>query len=339
MQIVFMKELPNMKNLNLAFAILVSAVMAGNALANDPVYSETVGYQTTTLPANSYKGVGISLVNPPLLSGGISTSTSGLLTISGAATIGSTLDASSAYYVEITSGVNEGDRFDVDVATTKSANNATVKLATSSSRNTASSTINLAGQSLVLRKQVTLDQFRQSLTGTLKGDDGSALQADTVYIHNGTAFDVYWLAADLQSWVTDADPEDHRYDIIAPGQGFLFYKRGTAATFTSVGYVRNNSYKQVIPAGFKMNAPGFPRSYTPTTLGGSLNQGWSLNDRIYIHNGVGFGLYTLMSDGSAQGAWDNGNDPDAQNNVEIVKGDTAFLTELITADSSIETKP
>ena len=328
-----------MKNLNLAFAILVSAVMAGNALANDPVYSETVGYQTTTLPANSYKGVGISLVNPPVLSGSISTSSSGLLTISGAATIGSTLDASSAYYVEITSGDNEGDRFDVDVATTKLANNATVKLATSSSRNTASSSVDLAGQSLVLRKHVTFDQFRQSLSGTLTGNDDYPSQADVIYLHNGTAFNVYWLGTDKQSWFTGADPDDHRGTIIAPGQGVLFYKRGSPASFTSVGNVRNNSYKQVIPAGFKMNAPGFPRSYTPITLGGALNQGWSLNDRIYIHNGVGFGLYTLMSDGSAQGAWDNGNNPDPQNNVELVKGDTAFLTELITADSSIETKP
>jgi len=336
MQVVFMKETTNMKKLNLSLAILALAAMAGHATT---VTSDTVGYQTTTLPANSYKGVGVSLVNPPILSGGISTSNSGLLTISGATAIGSTLDPASAYYIEITSGANEGDRFDVDVATTKTANNATVKLASSSIRNTASSTVNLAGQSLVLRKHVTLDQFRQSLSGTLTGSDVSASQADAVYIHNGNAFDIYYLAGDKQTWSSDADPDDHRDLIIEPGQGFLFYKRGTAATFTSVGNVRNNSYKQVIPAGYKMCSPGFPRSYTPVTLGASLNQGWSLNDKIYIHNGVGFGILTLTSDTSAQGAWDNGNDPEPQNDVQVVQGDTAFLTKLITADTSIENKP
>lgn len=325
-----------MKKLNLSLAILALAVMAGHATT---VTSDIVGYQTTTLPANSYKGVGISLVNPPLLSGSVSTSSSGLLTISGAATIGSMLDAASAYYVEIRSGANEGDRFDVDVATTKTANNATLKLASSSIRNTASSTVDLAGQSIVLCKHVTFDQFRQSLTGTLTGNDDYSSQADIIYLHNGTAFDVYWLGADKQSWFTGADPDDHRDTIIAPGQGVLFYKRGTQATFTSVGNVRNNSYKQVIPAGYKMCSPGFPRGYTPVTLGASLNQGWSLNDKIYIHNGVAFGLYTLTSDNSAQGAWDNGNDPEPQNDVQVVQGDTAFLTKLITADTSIETKP
>jgi len=332
-----MKEIMNMKKLNVALAILVTAVMAGNAQTT--VTSDIVGYQTTALPANSYKGVGISLVNSAVVSGSIATSVSGLLTISGASAIGSTLDAASAYYVEITSGANVGDRFDVDVATTKTANNATVKLASTSTRNTASSTVNLAGQSLVLRKHVTLDQFRQSLTGTLTGSDVSASQADTVYIHNGNAFDVYYLGADKQTWISDADPEDQRNKIIDPGQGFLFYKRGTQATFTSVGNVRDNNYKQVIPAGYKMCAPGFPRSYTPVTLGGALNQGWNLNDKIYVHSGVAFNVLNLTSDGTAQGAWDNGNDPEPQNDVQLVGGDTAFLTKLNTASASIETKP
>ena len=326
-----------MKKLNIALAILVTAVMAGNAQTT--VTSDIVGYQTTTLPVGSYKGVGISLVNPAVVSGSIATSASGLLTISGASAIGSTLDAASAYYVEITSGANVGDRFDVNVAATKSANNATVQLASSSTRNTASSTVNLAGQSLVMRKHVTFDQFRQSLTGTLTGNDDTASQADTLYVHNGIAFDIYWLGADKQSWFTSADPDDHRDTIIAPGQGVLFYKRGTAATFTSVGNVRNNNYKQVIPSGYKMCAPGFPRSYTPVTAGASLNQGWSVNDRIYVHNGTAFSLYTLTSDGSAQGAWDNGIDPDPVNDTQIVQGDTAFLTKLNTASASIETKP
>ena len=328
-----------MKKLNVALAIFVTAVMAGNAQTNVTVTSDIVGYQTTTLPAGSYKGVGISLVNPAVVTGSIATSASGLLTISGASAIGSTLDAASAYYVEITSGANVGDRFDVNVAATKSANNATVQLDSSSSRNTASSTVNLAGQSLVMRKHVTLDQFRQSLTGTLTGSDVSASQADTAYIHNGNAFDVYYLAADKQTWASDADPEDHRDMIIAPGQGFLFYKRGTQATFTSVGNVRNNNYKQVIPAGYKMCAPGFPRIYTPVSLGGALNQGWNLNDKIYVHSGVAFNVLNLASDGTAQGAWDNGNDPESQNDVQLVGGDTAFLTKLNTASASIETKP
>ena len=326
-----------MKKLNVTLAILVAAVMAGNAQST--VTSDIVGYQTLNIPANSYKGVGISLLNPPVLSGSISSSASGLLAISGASAIGSNLDAGSFYYVEITSGSNEGDRFDVDVNATKTSNNGTIKLQNSSTRNTASSSVNLAGQSLVMRKHVTFDQFRQSLSGTLTGNDDSASQADVIYFHNGNAFDVYWLGADKESWWFGGDPDDHRNEIIGPGQGFLFYKKGSPASFTSVGNVRNNSYKQVIPAGYKMCSPGFPRSYTPVTAGASLNQGWNLNDKIYVHNGVAFDLYTLTSDGSAQGAWDNGVDPDPSNNTQIIQGDTAFLTKLVNDDTSIETKP
>jgi hypothetical protein len=327
----------NMKKLCAAFAIFVAAVIAVNAA--DPVTSETVGYQTMNIPANSYKGIGISLVNPQLISGTIANNTSGLLTISGASSIGNMLDAASFYYVEITSGTNEGDRFDVDVNQTKTSNDGTIKLQSSSIRNTASSSANLAGQSLVLRKHVTFDQFRQSLSGTLTGNDDYASQADIIYVHNGTAFDVYWLGADKQSWWYGGDPDDHRNEIIAPGQGVLFYKRGSPASFTSVGNVRNNSYKQVIPTGYKMCSPGFPRSYTPVTVGASLNQGWSPNDKIYVHNGVAFDLYTLMTDGTAQGAWDSGVEPDNSNNAQIIQGDTAFLTKLNIADTSVEAKP
>ena len=319
---------------------LVFAGLSSFLHAQTTSYSDVVGYQKVNLAANSYRGIGISLLNPAVITGSVSSKSGGTITVANAATLGSSLEAApSAYYLEVTSPTNSpniGDRFEVDVAATKTANNSTIVLA-SSSRNTANpSTTSLATDTgFVVRKHVTLDQVRASITGTLRGNDDSPATADMIFIHNGTGFTPYWLGADLQSWYIDGDPEDQRNVVIGPGQGFLFYKRGNTASFTSVGLVRGNDYKQVLPAGFQMNAPGFPRSYTPLDLGGTTANGWTANDKIYVHNGIGFGALTLLSDG----AWDDGEQPDPLNNTIIVEGDTGFLTRLAAPVSDIEAKP
>jgi len=330
-----------MKKMNLLLGTLLATVALSHAVDS---YSDVVGYQKATLPANAYKGVGISLLNPAVVSGSVSSQGGYVVSLSGASSLGASLEAApAAYYLEVTSPTNSpniGDRFEVDVAATKTANNATVVLA-ASSRNTAnaSSASLAAGTGVVVRKHVTFDQFRASITGTLRGDDNSPASADVIYLHNGISFVPFWLGADLQSWLSNDDPDDHRYDVIAPGQGVLFYKRGSAATFTSVGSVRNNDFKQSLQAGYQMSATGFPKSYSPVQLGGSIDQGWRNGDKIYVHNGISFTTYTLLDDRSAQGFWDDGENPDPSNDVTVVDGATSFLTKLTVPSVDIEIKP
>jgi hypothetical protein len=331
----------NMKKLNLLLGTLMATAALSHAVDS---YSDVVGYQKATLSANSYKGIGIALLNPSVISGSVSSKSGYVVTVSGASSLGASLEASpAAYYLEVTSPTNSpniGDRFEVDVAATKSANNGTVVLATSP-RNTAnaSSASLAANTGVVVRKHVTFDQLRASISGTLTGNDDSMAAADIIYIHNGTGFSPYWLGSDLQTWLSSEDPDDHRYEVIAPGQGILFYKKGASATFTSTGTVRSNDYKQVLSAGYQLNASGFPKSYSPLALGGALNNGWSPNDKIYVHNGIGFGSIVLETDGTSEGFWNDGENPDPANTVTIVDGNTAFLTKLNSAVTDIESKP
>lgn len=332
-----------MKKSNL-IAVLALAASPAFLHAQTTNYSEIVGYQKSTLAPTKFLGVGISLLNPSVVTGIVSSKSGNVLTLSSASNLGNLLEANnSAYYLEVSSPTNSpnlGDRFEVDLAATKNSNNNTITLA-ASPRNTAdASSASLAqGTGVIVRKHVTFDQIRSSITGTLKGDDNSQANADTIFLHNGISFVPYWLGSDLQSWLSNDDPDDHRYDVVAPGQGILFYKNSGSATLTSVGTVRPNDYKQVLAKGFQLSAPGFPRAYSPVTLGGSINQGWSNGDKIYVHNGIGFTTYTLAADGSPQGYWDDNENPDPSNNVQIVNGDTAFLTNLGAAQVDVEAKP
>jgi hypothetical protein len=306
---------------------------------NPPAYSDIVGYQTTTLPSSGYKGVGIPLLNPALVSGNVSAKASNVITVSGASNIGSLLQSGQPYYIEVISNPNVGNRFDVNVVATKTSANGTITLATNNPRNTADvTTTELTGSNIVLRKHVTLDQIRASITGTLVGNDNSFNNADAIYVYRGLGFVPYWLGVDLQSWWSTDDPEDHRFDVIAPGQGFLFRKRGSTATLVSLGVVRNNDFLSVLSSGYQLNAPAFPKSYTPVQLGGALNNGWNVNSQILVYSGTGFTINTLTSDGSSIGVWDNG-EPEPANNVVVVDGDGSFFTKLSSSVVDIETKP
>jgi len=328
-----------MKKTNL-LAILTLAATPAFLHAQTTSYSDVVGYQTTSLPSSGYKGVGIPLLNPALVSGNVSAKASAVITVSGASNIGSLLQSGQPYYVEVTStGSNAGNRFDVNVDATKTSNNGTITLDGSSPRNTANATTTgLTGSSIVLRKHVTLDQIRASITGTLVGNDDSPNTADAIYVFRGSGFVPYWLGADLQSWWSNDDPDDHRFDVIAPGQGLLFRKRGSTGTLVSTGVVRNNDFLSVLGSGYQLNAPAFPKDYTPVQLGGALDNGWNLNSQILVYSGTGFTINTLTSDGSSTGAWDNG-DPDPANDIVVVGGDGSFMTKLSASVVDLETKP
>lgn len=302
------------------------------------VSTPIVGFQKSTLPANVYAGIGFPLLNQAVLSGVVSSKSSATITLSGSSAIGSQLQAGQPYYIEVTSNSNNlvGSRFDVNVGSTISANNSTIVLDAASPRNTANlSQTDITGATIALRKHVTLDQIRQSISGSLVGNDASANDADSIAIYNGVGFVSYWLGADLQTWNSSEDPDDHRFDVVAPGQGILFKKKGASASLVSSGSVRSNDYRQVLTAGFQFSAPGFPLQYSPNTLGASLANGWKAGDSILVYGGVGFSEYTLLSDDT----WTDQASPDAFNAVNIVSGDGAFMTKMQSGVVDIETKP
>lgn len=334
------KGLAKTANCQMVHLFITGSFLAGSLSFAQTVSTPIVGFQKTTLSANSFKGVGIPLLNPPVISGSIASKSGKIINLTGATSLGALLEATpAAYYLEVISPTNSpsiGDRIEVDVAATKASNNGSVTLA-ESPRNTvgASGASLAAGTGVVIRKHVTLDQLRASISGTLYGDDNSYENADVVYFHDGVAFVPFWLGADKLSWLSNNDPDDHRYEVIAPGQGVLFYKRGSPASLTSTGAVRQNDYKQVLAQGYQISAPGFPVGYSPEGIGGSLSNGWAAGSQIMVHDGIGFGVNTLFSDGT----WDDGVNPDPVNNTILISGDSSFLTYLPSPVTDVETKP
>jgi hypothetical protein len=86
-----------MKKLNVALAILFTAVMAGNA---QPVYSQVVGYQKATVINSGYTGLGLSMVKAPIVTANVASKVGSKITLS--QSLG-TVDAAKPYYLEVVS--------------------------------------------------------------------------------------------------------------------------------------------------------------------------------------------------------------------------------------------
>ena len=220
MQIVSMKEPPNMKKLNLAFAILVSAVMAGHAAT---ATSDIVGYYKQSFPAGgSLQTVGI-LKAPSFV--GVATSISGVVV--NAASPGWTVNQFApanglpTHYVEITSGAMAGYLFDV---ISNTANSVTV--------NDASVATAGGTASFLIRGHTKLSEALKSATNLVDYADQV-----TVYHADGTNLSFLRDSSTTSGWL-DAGSFSESDDVIYPSQGFVL-TTSSAGEFTQVGTVKN----------------------------------------------------------------------------------------------------
>ena len=116
-----MKEIMNMKKLNVTLAILVAAVMAGNA---EPVYSDVVGYNKISAPLGS-SFQSFNFVNENQFSGPVASVSGSTVTLTGLSGVSANEWAPTdglpegeaanipQYYLEITSGEFAGYNFDI----------------------------------------------------------------------------------------------------------------------------------------------------------------------------------------------------------------------------------
>ena len=112
-----------MKKMNVALAILVTAVMAGNAQTT--ATSDIVGYQTITVPVG-LSTAGFPLLNSDVVKGATTTLVGNALGLQSQSNVGALLTSTEPYYIEVYSGALKGDRFDVDVAAKIAAANGNV---------------------------------------------------------------------------------------------------------------------------------------------------------------------------------------------------------------------
>jgi hypothetical protein len=316
------KEILNMKTLTAALAILVAAVMAGNA---QPVSSEPVGYVTVKIIAGTGTAKRLSYVSLPLLEKDlpITGKTRGTLTGVTSTTLidstaGWTAEALSApatpYLIAITSGTAAGRIFHIAsnattggaVGASASANTATS--VTISTLDTGSGISDLvaagvaAGDSYEIYGCDTLSTAlgSPSTTGVVSGS--AAATADSVmllyngsastYIHNGT----HWQK------IAFGNPDASNTPLL-PYYGFSYSRLGnTEITLTVMGSVPTIARKaQIKNSGITLLGQYFPSDSTLSSLGLQNTPGWVSNIASASADKI-----VLISSGAASTYWHNG---------------------------------
>lgn len=246
-----------------AFAALAGLVPLSQAqtVATSPVGMLTHSFKPGTQLA------GISLVRPAVATGVIQ-SASGPTVISGSVSYGALLNADSFYYIEITedeanASLYEGDRFDVDTASTMAASAGTIVLKPSAENTiTGNPPPALAGARFVLREHHTLGGLLADMPGAFRASDEITLRRD------GTSHITATLNAAETTW--RAGLTNCNDVIVYPGVGFFLVRNGSHVTSVALtGTVRANAFVQIIKAGEQVIAEGFPVHAAPGPASGA----------------------------------------------------------------------
>ena len=313
------KEIMNMKKLNVALAILVTAVMAANA---QNANSEAVGYVNVKITAGTGTAKKLSYVSFPLLDKNVSAGkTRGTITGVTSTTItdstaGWTAGALSApatpYLIGITSGTAAGRIFHISSsAATAGAVGTTANTATTvtiSSLDTGSGIADLAavgvavGDSYEIYGCDTLSTLlgSPSTTGVLSG--ASATVADSVVmIVNGTAA-TFFHNGTRWTKVTVGSPDASNTPVL-PYYGLAYSRLGASEiTLTATGTVPSVARKaQIKNSGVTLFSQYFPVDTTLLSLGLQNTPGWKSNAASALADKV-----VLISNGAASTYWYSG---------------------------------
>ncbi len=179
-----------------------------------------------------------------------------------------------SYYLEVTSGDNAGQRFDL-----VSASGSSVILATDNDLYSASSPFNtvtgappanLAGDKVIIRRHWTLgEMFPPSGFGA----NADRSIADQVQLFANGQWIIYWLYNDGTNparWVKTGDNTyaDQGASVIPPGQGLFFNNRTAATSLLAYGEVRANDFVRPLAPGSNLIAGGYPADQSPTATAG-----------------------------------------------------------------------
>ena len=178
-----------------------------------------------------------------------------------------------AYYLEVTSGDNEGQRFDVVSAigsTVTLVENDSDLFADTPPFNTRTGTLpaSLTGARVAIRRHWTLAELFPVNRFFAAGDSTTADQVQTE-AHGITT--TYWLYTNAGSpiWAKDGDLTltDRAATVIAPGQGMFVVKQSTAIALMAYGEVRENKFVRPLEAGFNLVGGGYPVVQSATGTG------------------------------------------------------------------------
>ncbi len=258
-----------------AFARLkVTQTVAPNASST----TDTFGWTYRTAPSIC-ETFSIPYQKAAIFSGCINSVTGNIVNVgtsAGSVSVKAQMLGGQSYFIEVISGANEGQRWEVDEA----ASNATsIAIDLSSSLNTkATLPANLATDVISLRPHWQLGELfdKNAFHGT-----NSALTADRLLFFDASSqtFTIKWLAlgGTIHRWVnaSDANLNDQGSYIIDNGIGFFVHPRNGPVNLLFSGWVRTNAFARPIVQGNNFVGGGWPVAQSPASRGMSVAGGFT----------------------------------------------------------------
>ena len=331
-----------MKKLNVALAIFLAAVMAGNAQTGT---SEIVGYHTKTLNAG-LNSLGLPLLKADVVKTSVTSLSGNSVSLSEETNFGVKLDSSKSYYVEVYGGTYKGDRFDVDEAATTLASNGTVVLDASSANNTISTAsigTGLDNQTVAVRQHITIADLESMLSVPAAGTASIATSDSIGFTESGSI--VFYTKKSDGTWKRVGNSNDFSSKVIPPGVGVFFKKYTGTATITQIWNVRNNDFARAYTTTLDLIAPAYPMDNSPASIGVQAGTGatdWfggtvATGDSISIVQSGSLVRYSLKSDGKLTRV---GNSADFIADPTIIAGNDAQLIKRSKANTdTVQVRP
>jgi hypothetical protein len=269
--------------------------------------------ETTTSPG--CRSFNNPFLHCPVFTGTVTSAGGSVIDLSGSAgggDIGFLLASGASYYAEITSGENEGHRFDLVAAAgglvTVAVDDAPASLTPPFNTMTGTLPADLAGDGIVIRRHWTLTEVFPPANFAATGSQSTA---DQIQIGSAGQWTLYWLYDDAGTprWVNDVSLADRGDTVLPPGQGIFLNKRGTTGVILAHGEVRANDFMRPLSAGANLVGGGYPLDQSATGPGGrsmtpaqgfSGSRNFKQADRFLIWNGdaavpaAGYASYFLL---------------------------------------------
>ncbi len=242
-----------------------------------------------------------------------------------------------AYYLEVTSGLLEGERLEIDVTTSLTLASGRVALDLTSPRSTlaAVSAASLNACQVVIRPHLTLAKVQGMFSPVLVGNNNSAL-ADALLVYAAGGFTTYYLRGDNITWRKAGSTSDFAAMVIAPEEGVLVQLRSGAKVMTHAGVPRMNDFRLNMKAGFRPACTGFAVDISPLQFGAITNAGpapqndWVGNNTQASADGIqifdpskgSFTSYYLRADGVS---WRTAGSTTVLTGSALLKPDAFFL--------------
>ena len=269
------------KKLNVGLAILVAAVMAGNAQTT--VNSDIVGYQTSTIAGKGSGSSFLSFVPNNLAKAaihtGAGTAAGTVVTLDGASLSGSIGPVSGipTHYLLVKTGAGAGFVSDVTAFTAGSVTTA----------DDLSSSIT-AGTTVSVVPHTKLTDVLGTTTGLLVTGGSTVTAADNVYLVDATgALKIYYYKTGPGSGWKTSSGADATATIVYPSESILVSRKQVApVSVVTVGQVASEQTKAVFTQNMNSACSGAPVGLTLSSLYPAISGGSTVSaaDNVFLIN-------------------------------------------------------